>query len=162
VVNNYKPAEVFSLEEMIERFLYIEDGDRVQDLRKPWDIVPMRQFVKSHKSSGKVTTDRWEYSERRKQARFPDFNLARGSMVGKYFLAGSTVGFIAQFSLENLLVHQYKDGRWDTEDIYLSLNAFVAHDPTIWDSCEDLVRYDGRLGTMHRILADLPIEAYSK
>jgi primase-polymerase (primpol)-like protein len=45
------PAEVIALEEMLSRFLYIEDGDRVQDLTHPRLVVPFDQFVKSHRSS---------------------------------------------------------------------------------------------------------------
>ena len=77
---DYKPAEVFTLEEMLERFIYIESTDSVQDLKNPHlrDIVPMRQLVKSHRSSKSrnpgtgmqmETTKLWEHSAQRKQAR---------------------------------------------------------------------------------------------
>lgn len=80
--DGFSPAEIFTLEEMLERFVYIETGDRVQDLRNPdlRDIVPMRQFVKSHRSSKSLgapgqgyveTTGLWEHSPLRKQARVP-------------------------------------------------------------------------------------------
>jgi primase-polymerase (primpol)-like protein len=48
------PAEVITLEQMLERYLYIEDGDRVQDLKHPRLVVPFDQFVKSHRSSKTV------------------------------------------------------------------------------------------------------------
>ena len=48
------PAEVITLEEMLARYLYIEDGDRVQDLKHPRLVVPFDQFVKSHRSSKTV------------------------------------------------------------------------------------------------------------
>jgi primase-polymerase (primpol)-like protein len=44
-------AEVLTLDQMIERFIYIGDGDRVQDLKHPREVVPFDQFVKFHRSS---------------------------------------------------------------------------------------------------------------
>jgi hypothetical protein len=81
-VSNYKPAEIFTLEEMITRFLYVETNDDVQDL-KTHHTVPLRQFIKSHKSSmtevkGKMveTTKLWEHSPQRKQVRYLNYNTA--------------------------------------------------------------------------------------
>jgi hypothetical protein len=87
-MSNYKPAEVYTLEEMLERFLYVEGNDTVQDLKHAWKIVSMTQFVKSHRSSktnlpnGKSTgkwvetTSLWEHSPLRKQAIVYDQALA--------------------------------------------------------------------------------------
>jgi primase-polymerase (primpol)-like protein len=76
-------AEKFTLEQMLARFLYVADGDRVQDLENSRDIVDFEQFVKSHRTSkmeipieGKVdkngtpktklieVTRVWEHSDR--------------------------------------------------------------------------------------------------
>jgi Family of unknown function (DUF5906) len=51
---DHLPAEVIALEEMLSRFLYVEDGDRVQDMKHPRLVVPFDQFVKSHRSSKTV------------------------------------------------------------------------------------------------------------
>jgi hypothetical protein len=84
-MHTFSPAEVFTLEEMVERFLYIEGNDTVQDLKHAWKIVPMTQFVKSHRSSKSrnpgtgmqiETTKLWEHSPQRKQALVHDLELA--------------------------------------------------------------------------------------
>ena len=69
---------------MLERFLYVENTDTVQDLKHAWKIVSMTQFVKSHRSSmsrnpgnGKLTetTSLWEHSPLRKQSPVPSPDL---------------------------------------------------------------------------------------
>jgi hypothetical protein len=137
MINNYKPAEIYTLEQMLERFAYIERDDLVQDLLKPWKIFRMREFVKSHKSSqtevkGKTveTTKLWENSPVRKQTRFLNF-VPEHDVVGKYYLVNGKQVFVEKYGNFHLACYQYDDGEWTL--FYISFEAFKGNDPIIVD-----------------------------